>query len=285
MLVREKKNYSIGVMQGRLTPPKGRGIQFFPFEEWEEEFEKAAGLGLDEIEFIFDLERYEENPLWTDAGVARINSLKRQFGIRVNHVCADFFMRQPFFRVDEKTRQENVKVLERLIFQAAKIGARSIEIPLLDNSSLKTEEEEELFARSLEGCIWPAAALNIFISLETDLPPDVFRKLMTRFNGWVVGAVYDSGNSSSLGYDPYEEVTVLWDYISNVHIKDRIFGGSTVPLGTGSANFAKLFMGLKKINYQGGFTLQAARGEEGSEVKIIQEQTVFLKKLISYYLI
>src|SRR3990167_8336730 len=219
MLVREKNNYSIGMMQGRLTPPKGRGIQFFPFEEWEEEFEKAAGLGLDEIEFIFDLERYEENPLWTDAGVARINSLKRQFGIRVNHVCADFFMRQPFFRVDEKTRQENVKVLERLIFQAAKIGARSIEIPLLDNSSLKTKEEEELLVCAIEECIWPAVGLGITISLETDLPPEQFRQLLERFSSHLVRAVYDSGNSSSLGYDPYEEVTVLWDYIRNVHVK------------------------------------------------------------------
>ena len=284
MLV-ENQKYSIGVMQGRLTPPKRRGIQFFPFEEWEEEFKKAAELGLDEIELIFDLERYEENPLWTDRGIWRINLLKERFGIIISHICADFFMRRPFFRVEEKIRRENIRILERLVFQAAKIGAKSIEIPLLDNSSLKTKEEEELLVCAIEECIWPAVGLGITISLETDLPPEQFRQLLERFSSHLVRAVYDSGNSSSLGYDPYEEVTVLWDYIRNVHVKDRIFGGSTVPLGTGSANFAKLFMGLKKINYQGGFTLQAARGEEGSEVKIIQEQTVFLKKLISYYLI
>ena len=31
--------YSTGIMQGRLTEPRGRGIQFFPFENWEREFE------------------------------------------------------------------------------------------------------------------------------------------------------------------------------------------------------------------------------------------------------
>jgi|SRR3989344_591596 len=285
MLV-SRKGYPhlVGIMQGRLTPPKGRGIQFFPFEEWEEEFRKAAELGLDEIDLIFDLERYQENPLWTDGGINRINELKGSFAITTSHICADFFMRRPFFRVNEKTRWENVKVLERLIFQAAKIEARGIEIPLLDNSSLKTKEEEEILISSIEECLWPAVALNVTISLETDLPPVRFRKLLERFDSHLVGAVYDSGNSSSLGYDPYEEVTVLKKFVTNIHIKDRVLGGSTVPLGTGSADFGQLFRGLQRIGYQGGFALQAARGEEGKESKNVQEQLVFLKRLISGYL-
>ena len=45
---------SIGIMQGRLTQPKGRGIQFFPFDNWIEEFKVAKEIGLKEIEFIFD---------------------------------------------------------------------------------------------------------------------------------------------------------------------------------------------------------------------------------------
>ena len=45
---------SFGIMQGRLTPANGRGIQFFPFENWENEFMDCARIGLDEIEWIFD---------------------------------------------------------------------------------------------------------------------------------------------------------------------------------------------------------------------------------------
>ena len=51
-------DHQIGIMQGRLTCPKGRGIQFFPFDNWENEFYKAEKLGLDEIEFIFDFDDY-----------------------------------------------------------------------------------------------------------------------------------------------------------------------------------------------------------------------------------
>ena len=55
--------HQLGIMQGRLTPPKGRGIQFFPFDYWENEFWMAKELELDEIEFIFDYDRYDQNPL------------------------------------------------------------------------------------------------------------------------------------------------------------------------------------------------------------------------------
>ena len=41
--------WQIGIMQGRLTEPNGRGIQFFPFDNWRPEFEAAKEIGLDEI--------------------------------------------------------------------------------------------------------------------------------------------------------------------------------------------------------------------------------------------
>ena len=54
---------SLGIMQGRLTSTLGRGIQFFPFEEWKEEFKAAQEIGIDEIEWIFDYPDYQKNPL------------------------------------------------------------------------------------------------------------------------------------------------------------------------------------------------------------------------------
>ncbi|MBI2064077.1 MAG: sugar phosphate isomerase/epimerase [Candidatus Yanofskybacteria bacterium] len=272
--------FSIGIMQGRLTSPKGRGIQFFPFEEWDREFSEAAKLGLNEIEFIFDLDEYRENPLWTDEGVLKIKSLIRDSGVTVNNICADFFMRRPFFRVNDAIRKENVKVLKKLIEQANDIGAKNVEIPLLDNSSLKTSKEEEALAKSIAECLPIAQNHGVFLSLETDLPPTRFLELLKRFPNHSVKAVYDSGNSSSLGYDSYEEITTLGDFIINIHIKDRVLGGGTVPLGTGSADFDKLFSGLKKINYRGGFILQAARGEDEEEKKTVRSQMKFLKNYL-----
>lgn len=276
--------YPIGIMQGRLVLSKGRGIQFFPFEEWKEEFRVASKIGLDEIDFIFDLERYTENPLWTKEGTSQIKEAIASSGVKVKYICADFFMRRPFFRVSEAERQKNIVILKKLIENGREIGAQNIEIPLVDNSSIKTEEEKNLFVQSLKECLPRAKELGITISLEADLPPKELLGLVSRFDDPYLKITYDSGNSSSLGYDSYEEITTYGQYIANVHIKDRVLGGTTVSLGKGDADFDKLFQGLKETGYKGSFTLQAARQEDGKEVDIILSYVEFVRNYINKYL-
>jgi hexulose-6-phosphate isomerase len=91
---------------------------------------------------------------------------------------------------------------------------------------------------------------------------------------------YDSGNSSSLGYDPREEVAAYGDRIGSVHIKDRIRGGGTVPLGTGDAKIPVLLAELFRLGYAGDFVMQIARGEAGKEAAWIKHN----RKLVGAYL-
>ncbi|MDR2406862.1 MAG: sugar phosphate isomerase/epimerase [Bacteroidales bacterium] len=274
--------YSIGIMQGRLTEPKGRGIQFFPFENWENEFYIAAELGLNEIEFIFDYDRYEENPLYTSDGIKSINEIIAKTGVMINSICFDYFMKKPFYKAASDRvnvlRKENEKLLEQVITSCKAIGARIVEIPLVDNSSIKTQDEEDLFVVFISDI---AKNTDVIINLETDYEPSSFRRLLQYINLRNVMANYDSGNSSGLGYDLYHEVTTLNSYISNVHIKDRRYKGTSVPLGQGDADFVKLFNGLSEIEYSGSYILQAARSNDGNEKQNIKEQILFLKKLIN----
>ena len=62
----------LGVMQGRLLPKyKGR-FQAHPLGYWPDEFPIAAEFGLQCIEFIFDFNDYQLNPLWTVDGLKEI---------------------------------------------------------------------------------------------------------------------------------------------------------------------------------------------------------------------
>jgi hexulose-6-phosphate isomerase len=79
-------------------------------------------------------------------------------------------------------------------------------------------------------------------------------------------ANYDSGNSSSLGYQPTEEFAAYGNRVGSVHIKDRVKGGGPVPLGNGDANFQELFECLRKVNYNRDYILQVARETPGNEV-------------------
>jgi hexulose-6-phosphate isomerase len=87
---------------------------------------------------------------------------------------------------------------------------------------------------------------------------------------------YDSGNSSSLGYAPREEFAAYGERVGSVHIKDRLLGASTVPLGTGDADFAGLAEGLRKVAYKGDFILQVARGTSGDEVAWARQNREFV---------
>jgi L-ribulose-5-phosphate 3-epimerase len=77
---------------------------------------------------------------------------------------------------------------------------------------------------------------------------------------------FDSGNSASLGYDVREEFANYGTRIGSVHIKDRVRGGGTTPVGKGNADFDALFECLDAIHYAGDFVLQVARGTAGDEV-------------------
>ena len=277
----------IGIMQGRLTEPKGRGIQFFPFDNWKEEFFQCKKIGMSEVEFIFDYDNYENNPLWVADGVEELRQIIKETGVVVNAICFDYFMRRPFYKYNEdeieEVREENKRFIVKVLEQMVRLGASLIEIPLVDNSSLKSMKEEEQFREFLKEVLRNAPK-QIRFGLETDLPPQKFVAYIKSFEDKRLGANYDSGNSSGIGYDVTEEVQTLGEHIFNVHIKDRVYHGTTVALGTGSADLDKLFENLKKIEYKGNFILQAARGEDGLEEENIKRQKEFVEEKITKYI-
>jgi hexulose-6-phosphate isomerase len=145
-----------------------------------------------------------------------------------------------------------------------------IEIPLVDSSSLKTDENKKEITNNLEKILPFAEKNNVTIVLETDLSPQDFKEFLTGFNHPGIMANYDSGNSASLGYNSGEELTKLKKWIKNVHVKDRKFQGGTVPFGMGDTNFDLFFSSLSKINYSGDLIIQGARFENK---EIIPETT------------
>ncbi|HXG70276.1 MAG TPA: sugar phosphate isomerase/epimerase [Gemmatimonadaceae bacterium] len=256
----------LGIMQGRLVPRIDGRIQAFPRADWMSEFPIAADLGFDLIEFIFEGPRIEEHPFWSVAGIAQVREVTRATGVEVRSVCADYFMEQPLFRGTAAERRDSLDVLLRLLAAAGEVGARCVEIPCVDQSSLKSPEDEQALLDALGAALEVAKPAGVSILLETDLPPERFRRLLAAAGDPMIGANFDSGNSASLGYDPDEEIKAIGEFIQNVHIKDRILGGTTVPLGTGAVNFDRVFRALAEAGYGGALVIQGARGADDAGV-------------------
>jgi hexulose-6-phosphate isomerase len=267
----------IGIMQGRLSPRIDGKIQAYPANTWQKEFEIAQEIGYAAIEWIVE-NPVETNALMTDSGKTEIKKVIVSTGVRIDYVCADIFMQQPLVRMTEETKSHNKEYLATILKNAKEVGAVGVEIPFVDNSSIKNETEKQEFIDVMQDAFRLAKDIDIKISLETDLPPIDFKVLLENIDLDYVQANYDIGNSASLGFDPKEELEAYGLKILNVHVKDRKLGSTTVPLGTGNANINYVIQKLQEIGYSGGLTMQAARGE--NDVETAKEQLEYVKTIL-----
>ena len=268
----------IGIMQGRLSPPIGGRIQSFPVDTWREEFSLAREAGLACIEWIYEADTEAVNPLRTDEGVAEIPRLIENSGVAVWSVCADYYMAERLVTPDGVPRGATVQHLMWLMGRAGLLGARYIVLPFVDASSLESSQEVEGLLVVLKSVMPAAEHAGVELHLEADLKPADLVAVLERISHPLVRANYDIGNSASLGHDPVEELTLLGPWLGSVHVKDRLLGGGTVPLGTGAADFPACFRLLCAAGFHGPFILQAARQEGLSEVELAIRNRRFVEE-------
>jgi hexulose-6-phosphate isomerase len=271
---------AIAVMQGRLVPPEGDRFQSFPRNQWRREFSRAAEAGLDAIEWIYDTYGEGENPLEDDKGTSELRSLQERHGIAVQSVCADYFMEHPLLRGSSGGREHFVERLLWLLHRCERAGIRRIVLPFVDRAKIDSDAAAVQVIEALTSVAADAARRQIELHLETSLPPVGFAALMDRLPGPVFKVNYDSGNSASLGFVVDQEFAAFGERIGSVHVKDRVLGGGTVPLGSGDADLTAMFRCLARVGYSGDYVLQVARGEPGHELELIQSNVILVKQHI-----
>jgi L-ribulose-5-phosphate 3-epimerase len=256
-------------MQGRLSPIIDGRIQAFPWDYWQSEFPVAARLGFSILEWTLDQERLRENPLLTRIGQKEIRHLMENFDVRVQSVTGDNFMQAPFYKAAIAERGDLLDDLRLVAEGCGRIGAKYLVMPLVDNGSLETRAQEEDLRMGLDQIRAVLSDSGVSILFESDLPPSALKRFIEGFDDRVFGINYDIGNSAALGFDPVEEISAYGARIRNVHVKDRQFGGTTVPLGCGNADFHSVFDSLKKVGYVGDFILQTARADDGRHAEAL----------------
>lgn len=272
---------SLGVMQGRLLPKYKNRYQAHPVGYWENEFEVASRLNLQFIEFIFDYNEYELNPLYSKLGIDKIISIIEKTSVGVRSVCADFLMESPLHSKNTAQVEQSQLVITKLLSNLATLGVKDLVIPCVDQSSLLDEDDFNRFINNVQPIIELASKYDINLSLETDLNPIVFGQLLDLLPCRNVTVNYDTGNSASLGYNPIEEFSVYGKRISDIHIKDRKLNSGSVFLGTGDVRFDLFFEALKSINYNSPFILQVFRDDEG--VSVFKQQLEIFQNIIQKY--
>ena len=259
----------IGFMQGRLSPLIDGKIQCFPWPYWKDEFELAQRHGFPLMEWTLDQEDLYRNPLMTEAGRREIRHLQKKHGVQILSLTGDCFMQAPFYKRPASEAEGLICDLRAIIAACGDLGIRFLLIPLVDDGRIENPGQETALKKGLETVIPDLKKNGMLISFESDFPPQRLRDFIAGFDPDCFGLTYDIGNSAALGYDPSEEIEACHDRIVNVHVKDRVLNGATVPLETGNADLPGVFRLLKQFGYSGNYILQTARAENGNHAEVL----------------
>ena len=262
----ERINSRIGFMQGRLSPMIDSRIQSFPWNYWEDEFLMAEKIEVHIMEWTIDSKEIERNPIYLKEGRQRIAELSRSRNVSIPSVTSDYFLENPPW----VSKSNNVNQIHRNTLAGMQIiGSKVLVIPLVDNSSILNNKTEFQFLEFVANLQSSLREHEIKIAIESDFEPAKLSNFISKFDPELVGINYDIGNSASLGFNSSEELSLYGNRVINVHVKDRMLGGTTVPLGTGNADLPSTIQLLEQIGYKGNYILQTARAEDGKHSEAI----------------
>jgi len=264
-------------MQGRLCERVDGKIQAFPWRDWESEFPAAAAIDLHLMEWTLDQERLHENPLMTMEGQEKIRALCQHHDLAIPSLTGDCFMQAPFWKVDGQARANLQADFLAIGRACATVGIRMMVVPLVDNGRLESDEQENVLVDFLLAQQPFLAQHHLQVIFESDFIPAEFARFIARLPSERFGVNYDIGNSAALGFNPSEEFDAYGARVINVHVKDRMLHGTTVPLGTGNADFECVFGLLARQGYQGNVIMQTARAQVGEHDIVLARYRDFVQ--------
>jgi sugar phosphate isomerase/epimerase len=267
----------LAILQGRLVNSERRNcIQYFPSKNWIKEFHLARNMKIKFIEWVANYENIKFNPILYKSGIKKIKKYKKKYNIKIRSIDMQFIINKPFFQSTGVEFYKRLNLLKRIVINTQKIGIKFVILPILENSSLKNITEENLFIKEVNRLSKFLNPRSYFL-IESDYHPMKLLKFIEKINNRKVGINYDTGNSAYFGYRPTKE-KIYFKYVKNVHLKDKKINGPSVSLGNGSVNFKNFFLMLRNINYNGYFSLQAARSKTEDHVNEVLKNYQFIKK-------
>ncbi len=127
----------VAIVQGRLSSPVGDRYQYFPIHAWRDEFEKAAELGFDGIEWIVS---DFTNPLLDRTCLEETKKICDRTGVEVSSISLDVLMYNP---THYQAWGDLSWLFERICEAVDLLGVRRVSIPVEENSGIHSPEDAQ----------------------------------------------------------------------------------------------------------------------------------------------
>ena len=252
--INQQSKLEFGIVQGRLIESPAGLIQYFPKDNWEDEFSIASSLSIENIELIADREYNSNNPIWTDEGVDKLINLSLNKNVNIHTVCNDHIINYSLINSNDILNQNL-----RLIEISKKLSCNKYILPFFEESELNMSNFKE-FIKPLRIIAEACQKANLILCIETILNGKELLVLLNEINHINVKVVFDTGNRIAFGHDLYQDIILLNNHIEHIHIKDKNINNENVLLGSGLVNFLQVFKALNNINYKKSYTFETVRG-------------------------
>lgn len=214
---------------------------------------------------------------------------------RINTLMLSGHRRFPLGSADPQVREQALVMMQEAIDLAVDLGIRNIQLAGYDvYYEPKTVQSHELFLENLQKCVEMAAKKLVMLSIET--MDDPFLNSLTKIaqvkkqiaSPWLQ-AYPDLGNISA-----WPENDVINDLENNfaqivaVHLKDTkkvtpTFKGQfkEVPFGKGDVDFLGCLKALKRLGYNGSYTVEMWTESAADPIAEVKKAKAFFTELFN----
>ncbi|WP_405465468.1 L-ribulose-5-phosphate 3-epimerase [Leuconostoc mesenteroides] len=268
-----------------------------PFQmSWRDKLNLAKKHGFSFVEISIDE---------TDERIERLDWNKEQrfqlvrdvyeTGIPIDTMMLSALRKYPLGSENPKIYAQAYNMCKKAIILAKDLGIRNIQIAGYDEYyGSKTVLTRENFIENLQRVVDFAAENQVMISIET--MDDTFinsiakvKKIKKSVVSPWLQAYPDLGNISVWPENnPGEDLTEGLDSIIAIHVKDTLAVTSNtpgkfknVPFGTGNVGFLGLFKTLRRLDYQGTFTIEMWSEKESDCINKIENAHDFIVDLLT----
>ncbi len=250
---RKQKKHFIGIMQGRLIDSPDGQLDWFPQNNWKDEFTLSNKIGIDYIELVAEKNHNNKNPIWSKDGRLKISQLIKKNQLKEPYMCFNYMMNNSILN------KNTLKYFNNLLYVCTELKIKNIVLPFFEESIIQDFyfgiiiERIKLMSRE-------ALKEKISLILETSISGNKMFKFINDIEMENVGILIDSGNYYEFGFDIVKDLYLFKNLVTHIHIKDKDDKGNNVILGNGGVNFDLFFNALKNINYKTNFTFETTRG-------------------------
>ncbi|MCT3557321.1 L-ribulose-5-phosphate 3-epimerase [Lentilactobacillus buchneri] len=240
-------------------------------KSWKETLQTAKDLGFNFIEFSVDesderLARLD----WTKEQREELRDASWETGVRIHTLMLSGHRRFPLGSTDPAVREKSLEMLTKAVDLASDLGIRNIQLAGYDvYYEPKTIQSREWFMENLKKAVEISAKKEVMLDIETMDDPFInsltkIAEIKTQIHSPWLQAYPDLGNLTAWPENNVgRELETNIDNIAAIHLKDttpvtEISKGQfrDVPFGEGTVDFKGCLQTLKRLGYNGAYTIE-----------------------------